>query len=88
MLFVGIDIAKNKHDCCIIDSDSVIITDSLRISNTKEDFDILYNTILSTLDSNDLSKVKIGLHVKNIVTKKQFNYVNLQLALLVHPTDR
>lgn len=26
MLFVGIDVAKSKHDCCIIDSDGVIIT--------------------------------------------------------------
>lgn len=24
MLFVGIDVAKNKHDCCIIDSDGVV----------------------------------------------------------------
>ena len=28
MLFVGIDVAKNKHDCCIIDSDSVVYNDS------------------------------------------------------------
>lgn len=61
MLFVGIDAAKTKHDCCIIDSGGVIFTDSLRISNTKEGFDTLYNTIVSALDSNDFSKVKIGL---------------------------
>lgn len=61
MLFVGIYAAKTKHDCCIIDSDGVIFTDSLRISNTKEGFDTLYNTIVSALDSNDFSKVKIGL---------------------------
>lgn len=28
MLFVGIDVAKSKHDCYIIDSNGVIITDS------------------------------------------------------------
>ena len=81
MLFVGIDVAKSKHDCCIIDSDGVIITDSLRISNTKEGFDILHNTILSALDSNDFSKVKIGLestghystNITNYLYSKGFN---------------
>ncbi len=24
MLYVGIDVAKHKHDCCIIDSDGMI----------------------------------------------------------------
>lgn len=51
MLFIGIDVAKSKHDCCIINSDGVIITDSLRIPNSKEGFELLYNTIISALDS-------------------------------------
>ena len=38
MLFVGIDVAKNKHDCCIIDSDGVVHNDSLRIGNSKIGF--------------------------------------------------
>lgn len=75
MLFVGIDVAKSKHDCCIIDSDGVIITDSLRISNTKEGFDILYNTILSAPDSNDLSKVKIGLESTGHYSTNITNYL-------------
>lgn len=61
MLFVGIDVAKSKHDCCIIDSDGVVITDSLRIPNSKEGFEALYNTIISSLDSSDISNAKIGL---------------------------
>lgn len=61
MLFVGIDIAKSKHDCCIIDSDGVIITDSLRIPNSKEGFETLYDTIISCLNSSDISNAKIGL---------------------------
>ncbi len=61
MLFIGIDVAKSKHDCCIIDSNGVIITDSLRISNSKEGFETLYNIIISVLDSSDISNAKIGL---------------------------
>lgn len=85
MLFVGIDVAKSKHDCCIIDSDGVIITDSLRISNSKEGFQILYNTILSSLNSKDLSNVKIGLestghystNITNFLYAKGFHIVVL-----------
>lgn len=75
MLFIGIDVAKSKHDCCIIDSDGVVITDSLRISNTKEGFDTLYNTIVSALDSNDFSKVKIGLESTGHYSTNITNYL-------------
>lgn len=75
MLFIGIDVAKSKHDCCIIDSDGVIITDSLRISNTKEGFDTLYNTIVSALDSSDFSKVKIGLESTGHYSTNITNYL-------------
>lgn len=75
MLFVGIDVAKSKHDCCIIDSNGVIITDSLRISNTKEGFDTLYTSILSALKSSDLSNVKIGLEATGHYSTNITNYL-------------
>jgi hypothetical protein len=61
MIYIGIDVAKEKHDCCIIDSDGVIINDSLRISNTRDGFELLYDSILSVLPDKDISNVKIGL---------------------------
>lgn len=61
MIYIGIDVAKDKHDCCIIDSDGVIINDSLRISNTRDGFELLYDSILSVLPDKDISNVKIGL---------------------------
>lgn len=61
MIFVGIDVAKNKHDCCSVSSDGTILDDSLRISNSKEGFEFLYSSILSFLPSEDISNVKIGL---------------------------
>jgi transposase len=81
MIFVGIDVAKAKHDCCIIDSDGVIHTDSLRIPNSKKGFDTLHSTILSLLNSKDLSNVKIGLestghystNITNYLFSKGFN---------------
>jgi len=61
MIYIGIDVAKDKHDCCIVDSDGVIINDSLRISNSREGYELLYSTILSALPNKDISNVKIGL---------------------------
>ena len=61
MIYIGIDVAKDKHDCCIIDSDGVIINDSLCISNTRDGFELLYDSILPLLPDKDISNVKIGL---------------------------
>ncbi|MEQ8153731.1 MAG: IS110 family transposase [Clostridiaceae bacterium] len=61
MIYIGIDVAKNKHDCCIINSDGVILNDSLRISNSRQGYELLYSTIRSILPDQDISNVKIGL---------------------------
>ena len=34
MICVGIDIAKDKHDCCILDSDGMVRADCFTIPNT------------------------------------------------------
>lgn len=61
MIYIGIDVAKDKHDCCIVDSDGIILNDSLRISNSRVGFELLYSSILSILPDKDISNVKIGL---------------------------
>ena len=61
MLYVGIDVAKHKHDCCIIDSNGVIHTNSLTFQNSKEGFELLCLTIFKYLPDNDLDNVRIGL---------------------------
>lgn len=59
MVFVGIDVAKDKHDCFITNSDGEILFDSFTIANNMEGFENLFQKIEST--SNDLTKVKVGL---------------------------
>lgn len=59
MIYVGIDIAKDKHDCYIVSSDGVIISDNLRITNTLEGFNTLYS-ILSA-NCQVVGNVRIGL---------------------------
>lgn len=59
MIYVGIDVAKDKHDCFISDSDGKALFKAFTIPNNREGFDDLYRKILSA--SDDLHKVKVGL---------------------------
>lgn len=59
MIYVGIDVAKDKHDCFITNSDGEIVFKSFTIPNNRIGFDTLFQRIESI--SDDLSKVKVGL---------------------------
>ena len=59
MILVGIDVAKDKHDCFIMSSEGEVLYKSFTIANNMEGFNELYQKISSTTD--DLSKIKVGL---------------------------
>ena len=59
MIFIGIDAAKDKHDCFIVNSDGEMLYDVFTISNTIDGFNDLFSKIKSV--ANDLSKTKVGL---------------------------
>ena len=59
MILVGIDVAKDKHDCFIASSDGEVLFDPFIIMNNKAGFDDLLKKIKSV--SKDPSKVKVGL---------------------------
>ena len=59
MTYVGIDVAKDKHDCYIINSDGEILADVFAIPNDQIGFNLLFQKLLSV--APDLSKVKVGL---------------------------
>ena len=60
MIFVGIDVAKDKHDCFIISSEGEVLADVFTISNSKEGFEHLLQTI-NTCTGIGVSKIKVGL---------------------------
>lgn len=39
MIFVGIDVAKDKHDCFIISSEGEVLADVFTVSNSKEGYE-------------------------------------------------
>ena len=45
MICVGIDVAKDKHDCFILSSEGEVLADVFTISNSKEGFEHLLQTI-------------------------------------------
>lgn len=61
MLYVGIDVAKSKHDCFIIDSDGIVHANTLRIANDREGFNTLIGTIRNALGRDPVQNAKVGL---------------------------
>ena len=59
MIYVGIDVAKDKHDCFITNSDGEILFQVFTIQNNRDGFDDLFSKIQST--SSDVSNIKVGL---------------------------
>ena len=59
MIYVGIDVAKDKHDCFITNSDGEVLFPVFTIQNNREGFDGLFSRIQSV--SHDMSNIKVGL---------------------------
>ena len=79
MLYVGIDVAKDKHDCFAMNSDGEILIEKLTITNNLDGFETLYNSLMNF--SNSLDNIKVGLeatghysnNILNFLTEKGFN---------------
>jgi transposase len=86
--FVGIDIAKFKHDCFIIDDNGCVIRDSFSFKNNKDGFEVLIS-ILKELKPK--GQIKIGFestghyhfNLKLFLEANGFDYVEFN-PLLVH----
>lgn len=59
MIYVGIDVAKDKHDCFITNSNGEVLYKAFSIQNNLNGFDELYWKIQSV--ATDMSQIKVGL---------------------------
>ncbi len=59
MIYAGIDVAKNKHDCFITNSNGQVLFKTFTILNNRDGFNDLFHKISSVTE--DLTKVKVGL---------------------------
>jgi transposase len=74
MIYVGIDVAKDKHDCCILDAEGRKLYPVFTISNDKVGFDELFSRIEEV--TSDKTEIKVGLEATG-------HYSNNLLASLV-----
>lgn len=61
MIYVGIDVAKDKHDCCILGSNGEVLKESFTFKNSSAGFDLLYSAIVHASCSGDFSQIRVGL---------------------------
>lgn len=59
MICIGIDVAKDKHDCFIVSSEGEILADVFTIQNNLDGFNCLLQKILACSSPQD--KIKVGL---------------------------
>jgi len=60
MVFIGIDAAKDKHDCHILTSEGEVLCDHFTFQNSREGFDQLLQLIRKCTEGTD-DKIKAGL---------------------------
>ena len=75
MVFVGIDVAKDKHDCFILNSEGTVLADAFTIANNRIGFETLLSRIQSC--SQGESKIKVGLEATG-----HYSYTKRQRAVV------
>ena len=79
MIYIGLDIAKDKHDCFAMNSDGEILIEKLTFQNNIYGFNLFFNSI-SQFDES-FENIKVGLeatghysnNILNFLTSKGFN---------------
>lgn len=84
MIYVGIDVAKDKHDCAIVDDKGEVIVKSFLIKNSPEGF----TTLIQRIDhiTSNRSEVEIGLESTGHYSGNIVNYLsNLFMVKTINP---
>lgn len=84
--FVGIDIAKFKHDCFIMNEYDVVIRNSFSFSNNSSGFNELLNT-LNSLNSQDIrigfeATAHYGVNLKLFLESNNFSFMEFNPLLV------
>lgn len=70
MFLVGIDVAKDKHDCFICDSEGNVLKDVFTFSNDREGFNLLLSFMPTSSDN-----VKVGLEATGHYSLNLINFL-------------
>ena len=80
MVCVGIDVAKDKHDCFILSSEGAVLTDVFTIANNRDGFETLLQRIHSCTRPSDI--IKVGLEATGHYS---YNILGFLLEKGLHP---
>ena len=75
MIFVGIDVEKDKHDCFILNSEGTVLADVFTIANNRIGFETLLSRIQSC--SQGESKITVGLEATGHYSYNPVSYTHL-----------
>jgi len=82
MIYVGIDVAKSKHDCFITNSDGEVLQGGFTIQNSMAGFLELYETICSFEPNPSSQNIRIGLEATGHYSN---NLIDFLLAKNLNP---
>ena len=81
MIYVGIDVAKDTHDCFILSSSGEVAKDVFTITNDKKGF----TTLVEAIPKVDKDKIKVGLEATGHYNLNLLNFLsanNFQIIVL------
>lgn len=61
MIYVGVDVAKEKHDCCILGADGEVLKEPFSFANDRKGFHELLIAIQTIMHEKSLQEVRVGL---------------------------
>jgi transposase len=61
MIYVGIDAAKDKHDCCILGGNGQTVQEAFAFRNNHEGFEQLISAIQRSSEAEGSGQIKAGL---------------------------
>ena len=79
MIYVGIDVSKDKHDCYIVNSDGKVLADVFTVENNLEGFDLLFQRLKSG-QSQILCKLQMRQEQSRIQCARQRIYPTATLC--------
>lgn len=74
MIYVGIDVASNKHDVCIMSEEGEIFGRVFQIKNTQDEYKKLLNKIYEAKKLFKDSNVRIGIESTGVYSSTIINY--------------
>lgn len=85
MIYIGIDVAKDKHDCFAMNSDGEILIENFTFQNNSDGFNLFFNSI--SLFNESFDNIKVGLEATGHYSNNILNFLILKgfNVLVINP---